>query len=89
MSNEKVFESRDIVNKIIVDNLREYGDVEPPALYGRPYNEGTRTKYQFSAANYLRIAAAQREYRYQDIRWLSEQVVAGKSFTVKDDAKPV
>lgn len=89
MSNEKVFESRDIVNKIIVDNLRDYGDIEPPALYGRHYNEGTRTKYQFSAANYLRIAAAQREYRYQDIRWLSEQEIADKKFTVKTNAKPV
>ncbi|MGE1063579.1 hypothetical protein NXG27_13290 [Megasphaera paucivorans] len=89
MSNEKVFESRDIVNKTIVDNLREYGDIEPPALYGRHYNAGTRTKYQFSAANYLRIAAAQREYSYPDIRWLSEQAIADKKFTVKANAKPV
>ena len=89
MSNKKVFESRDIVNKLIVDNLREYGDIEPPALYGRHYNEGTRTKYQFSAANYLRIAAAQRDYRYKDIRWLSEQAIADKNLTIKDNAKPV
>ena len=89
MSNEKVFESRDIVNKIIVDNLHDYGNIEPPALYGRPYNEGTRTKYQFSAANYLRIAAAQRENRYQDLRWLSDQAVADKKFTLKDNAKSV
>lgn len=68
MSNEKIFESRDVVNKIIVDNLRDYGDIEPPALYGRHYNDGTRMKYQFSAANYLRIVAAQREYRCQDLR---------------------
>ena len=89
MSNEKVFESRDIVNKIIVDNLRDYGNIEPPALYGRHYNEGTRTKYQFSAANYLRIAAVQREERYQDLRWLSEQAVTDKKFTLRDNAKPV
>ena len=89
MSNEKVFESRDIVNKIIVDNLRDYGDIEPPELYGRHYNEGTRTKYQFSAANYLRIAAAQRAYRYQDLRWLSEEAITDKNFTIKEDAKPV
>ena len=89
MSNVKVFESRDRVNHIIVDNLREYGDIEPPALYGRHYNEGTRTKYQFSAANYLRIAAAQREYRYQDLRWLSEQAILDKNLTVKANAKPV
>ena len=89
MSNEKVFESRDIVNKIIVDNLRDYGDIEPPALYGRHFNDGTRTKYQFSAANYLRIAAAQRAYRYQDLRWLSEEAITDKNFTIKDDAKPV
>jgi len=89
MSNEKVFESRDSVNRIIVDNLREYGDIEPPTLYGRHYNEGTRTKYQFSAANYLRIAADQREYRYQDLRWLSEQAITDKNFTIKDNAKPV
>ncbi|WP_019552578.1 hypothetical protein [Propionispira raffinosivorans] len=89
MSTEKVFESRDVINKIIVDNLREYGDIEPPALYGRHYNNGTRTKYQFSAANYLRIAAAQREYRYQDLRWLSEQEITDKNFTIKDNVKPV
>ncbi|MBP2657039.1 MAG: hypothetical protein H6Q69_71 [Firmicutes bacterium] len=89
MSNEKVFESRDIINKIIIDNLREYGDIEPPALYGRHYNEGTRTKYQFSAANYLRIAAAQYEYRYHDLRWLSEQAISDKNFTIKANAKPV
>jgi hypothetical protein len=89
MSNEKVFESRDSVNQTIVDNLRDYGNIEPSALYGRHYNEGTRTKYQFSAANYLRIAAAQRENRYQDLRWLSEQAVADKKFTLKDNVKPV
>ena len=89
MSNEKVFKSRNIVNKTIVDNLREYGNLEPPMLYGRHYNEGTRTKYQFSAANYLRIAAAQHEFRYQDIRWLSEQAIVDKKFTIKVNAKPV
>lgn len=89
MSNKEVFESRDKVIDILVDNLREYGNLEPPALYGRHYNEGTRTRYQFSAANYLRIAAAQREYRYHDLRWLSEQAITDKNFTIKNDAKPV
>ena len=89
MSNEAVFESRDRVNKMLVDNLRDYGNIEPPALYGRHYNEGTRTKYQFTAANYLRIAAAQRENRYQDLRWLSEQAVADKKFTLRHNAKSI
>ncbi|MGL5256705.1 MAG: hypothetical protein ACRC76_06680 [Proteocatella sp.] len=89
MSNKKIFKSRNSANTIIVGNLREYGNLEPPDLYGRHYNEGTRTKYQFSAANYLRIAAAQREYRYQDLRWLSEEAITDKNFTIKDDAKPV
>ncbi|WP_196591918.1 hypothetical protein [Pectinatus frisingensis] len=89
MSNEEVFESRNRVNKIIVDNLTDYGNIEPPALYGRAYNDGTRTKYQFSAANYLRIAAAQRENNWQDLRWLSEQEIENKNFTLKSAAKPV
>lgn len=89
MSNEEVFKSRDRVNEIIVDNLTSYGNIEPPALYGRAYNEGTRTKYPFSAANYLRIAAAQRENNWQDIRWLSEQAIEDRKLTLKPGAKPV
>jgi len=89
MSNREVFESRNQVNARLIKNLVDYGNIEPPRLYGRAYNEGTRTKYQFSAANYLRIAVAQREFRYQDLRWLSEQAIADKKFTIKDNAKPV
>lgn len=89
MANKEIFESRDIVNKIIVDNLADYGNIEPPELYGRSHNEGTRTKYPFSAANYLRIAASQRENSYHDLRWFSEQAIEDQHFTIKSDAKPV
>jgi len=89
MTNEEIFKNRDKINEILVVNLKKYGDIEPPALYGRAYNDGTRTKYQFSAANYLRIAAAQRDNNWQDLRWFSKQAIEDRKFTLKSDAKPL
>ena len=89
MSNREVFENRNQVNAVLISNLIDYGNIEPPGLYGRAYNDGIQTKYQFSAANYLRIAAAQRENKRQDLRWFSEQAIEEKKYALKVGAKPV
>ena len=68
MSNKEVFDSRDEVNKTLVESLSRYGNLEPPGIVGRPYNDGSKSKYQFSAANYLRIMAVQRQKEYKDPR---------------------
>lgn len=89
MSNREVFESRNQINAVLISNLIEYGNIEPPGLYGRAYNDGIQTKYQFSAANYLRIAAAQRDNKRQDLRWFSDQAIEEKKYALKVGAKPV
>mgnify|MGYP000479341783 CR=1 FL=1 len=63
MAAKDVYASRDEVTKVLIENLRTYGNLEPPGSYGRPYNGGTRTYYQFSCANYLRMEAASRAHR--------------------------
>ena len=87
MAAKDVYASRDEAAKVLIENLRTYGNLEPPGAYGRPYNGGTRTCYQFSCANYLRMEAASRAHR--DNRWFSDATIAEKSYTLKDGAKPV
>lgn len=35
-----IFDTRDRLNPKIVERLRRYGNLEPPGVYGRPYNGG-------------------------------------------------
>lgn len=89
MSNQEVYESRDRLNKKLVETLSMYGNLEPPGIFGRPYNDGSKSKYPFSAANYLRMLAVQRERFYLDPRWISEAVVDSHGLILKDGAVPV
>ena len=89
MSNKEVFDSRDEVNKTLVESLSRYGNLEPPGIVGRPYNDGSKSKYQFSAANYLRIMAVQRQKEYKDPRWISETFLEKHGLSVREDAVPV
>ena len=37
-----IFDTRDRLNPKIVERLRKYGNLEPPGIYGRPYNGGAK-----------------------------------------------
>ena len=63
MAAKAVYARRDEVAKVLIENLRTYGNLEPTGSYDRPYNGGTKTNYQFSCANYLRMEAASRAHR--------------------------
>lgn len=88
MSNKEIFESRDRVHLKIIENLSRYGNLEAANHFGRAYNEGTLYKNQFTAANYLRIAAAQSQ-KTKDPRWMSENAIKENGFTLLKNAAPV
>ena len=89
MSNQEIFKSRDQLNKTIVETLSMYGNLEPPSRFGRPYNDGSKVKYQFSAANYLRMLAVQRKQFYPDPRWVSEDFIKKQGLSLIESAIPV
>ena len=71
-----IFDTRDRLNPKIVDKLRKYGNLEPPGIYGRPYNGGAKhgQEYPLSRANYLRLVAMQDDnHIYKDPRWVWQE----------------
>ncbi len=89
MTNSEIFAQRDELNKTMVETLSRYGNLEPPGMVQRPYNEGAKSKYQFTATNYLRLLAAQKERSLTDPRWVSDSYVKTHNYTLKDGASPV
>ena len=89
MTNSEIFTQRDELNKTMVATLSMYGNLEPPGTVERPYNEGAKSKYQFTATNYLRLLAAQKERSLTDPRWVSDSYIKTHSYTLKDGAAPV
>jgi hypothetical protein len=89
IDNSAIFASRDELNKKLVEALQMYGNLEPPGFIGRTYNASSKSHYQFSAANYLRMAVASRETGYRDNRWISEAYVKKWDIELKPEAKPV
>lgn len=87
VDNSAIYASRDIINKKLVENLSMYGNLEPPGHSWRTYNAGSKSRYQFSAANYLRMAVASRECGYTDNRWISEAYVKKWDVQLRSDAK--
>lgn len=89
MPTSEVYESRDEAGKMLLANLRDYGNLEPPGLWGRAYNAGTKSGYRFSCANYLRMAAATRDYPHKDNRWYSEEKIEESHLVLRENAHPV
>ncbi len=89
MTNSEIFSQRDELNKTMVATLSMYGNLEPPGVVERPYNESAKSKYQFTATNYLRLLAAQKERSLTDPRWVSDSYVKTHNYTLKDGASPV
>ena len=60
-----IFDTRDRLNPKIVDTLRKYGNLEPPGIYGRPYNGGAKhgQEYPRSWGTYCRLVDTQ-DYNY-------------------------
>lgn len=88
-SMQNIIESRKQVHKILLANLVQYGNIEPPGSFDRAYHAGIKSGYPFSAVNYLRIAAAQRAHVHRDPRWLSAFLIENNRMKVAQDAQPV
>ena len=89
IDNSAIYANRDELNKKLVENLSMYGNLEPPGFGWRAYNAGSKSHYQFSAANYLRMAVASRELGYKDTRWISEAYIKKWDIELKPEAKAV
>ena len=89
MSASEVYDSREEIGKVLVSNLRNYGNLEPPGSWGRAYNAGTKTGYCFSCANYLRMAAAAAENPHKDVRWYSMDKVNAEHYVIREGAQSV
>ena len=93
MSNEKIFENREKIERKILKNLARYGTLDAGRRVGRAFNAGAAAPYRFSAANYLRIAAGSVEndhttYR-QDPRWFTQTALDEKGYALVLGAQPV
>lgn len=85
-----IFDTRDRLNPKIVERLRKYGNLEPPGIYGRPYNGGAKhgQEYPLSRANYLRLVTMQDdEHRYSDPRWVWQETARKNGWTLKPAAR--
>lgn len=88
MSIEEVMTYRQNESAALLDNLRQFGNLEPPGFIGRAYSAGERP-FLFSAANYLHVAAFLRDNPRQDARFLSEDAVAANGTAIPRDAPAV
>ena len=87
-----IFDTRDRLNPKIVERLRKYGNLEPPGIYGRPYNGGAKhgQEYPLSRANYLRLVTMQDdEHRYKDPRWVWQETARKNGWKLKPTARAV
>ncbi|WP_029543837.1 hypothetical protein [Selenomonas sp. AB3002] len=85
-----IFDTRDRLNPKIVERLRKYGNLEPPGIYGRPYNGGAKhgQEYPLSRANYLRLVTMQDdEHRYKDPRWVWQETARKNGWKLKPTAR--
>ena len=85
-----IFDTRDRLNPRIVERLRKYGNLEPPGIYGRPYNGGAKhgQEYPLSRANYLRLVSMQDdEHRYGDPRWVWQETARKNGWVLKPTAR--
>ena len=85
-----IFDTRDRLNPKIVDRLRRYGNLEPPGVYGRPYNGGAKHghEYPLSRANYLRLVTMQDdEHQYKDPRWVWQETAKKNGWVLKPTAR--
>ena len=86
----EVFDTRDRLNPKIVERLRKYGSLEPPGIYGRPYNGGAKhgQEYPLSRANYLRLVTMQDDQHvYKDPRWVWQETARKNGWTLKPTAR--
>ncbi len=91
MSYQEIWDSRDKLNKKLIDRLHMYGNIEPPGIYGRPYNGGAKHGYEYplSRANYLRLLVMQDgEHKYEDPRWIWQDTARKNGWKLRQGARP-
>lgn len=86
MSIEDVMVNREREAPIILKNLEDYGNIEPPGFIGRALSAGGQQPFQFTAANYFHVAAYLRDNPRYDTRYYSEAELKANNIEIPANA---
>ena len=82
MSIEDVMANRETEASVILQNLIDYGNIEPPGFIGRALSASEQQPFQFTAANYFHVAAYLRDTPRYDTRYYSETELRSKNIDI-------
>lgn len=89
MNPNQVMNDRDLIARILTQNLRQYGNLEPAGFYTRPMHGTGDELRMMSRANYLRVAAYLHEDSPQNPHYISQEEADALHLAVKPKARPV
>lgn len=89
MNPNQVMNDRDLIARILTQNLRQYGNMEPAGFYARPMHGTGDELRMMSRANYLRVAAYLHEDSPQNPHYISQEEADALHLAVKPKARPV
>lgn len=89
MNPNQVMNDRDLIARILTQNLRQYGNMEPAGFYARPMHGTGDELHMMSRANYLRVAAYLHEDSPQNPHYISQEEADALHLVVKPKSRPV
>lgn len=89
MNPTQVMNDRDLIARILTQNLRQYGNLEPAGFYARPMHGTGDELRMMSRANYLRVAAYLHEDSPQNPHYISQEEADALHLVVKPKSRPV
>lgn len=89
MNPNQVMNDRDLIARILTQNLRQYGNMEPAGFYARPMHGTGDELRMMSRANYLRVAAYLHEDSPQNPHYISQEEADALHLVVKPKSRPV
>lgn len=89
MNPNQVMNDRDLIARILTQNLRQYGNLEPAGFYARPMHGTGDELRMMSRANYLRVAAYLHEDSPQNPHYISQEEADALHLAVKPKSRPV
>lgn len=89
MNDKQLQEDRILVARMVIENLKKYGNIEPPGFYGRPVHGTDDAIYQMSKANYLRTAVYLKEDSPKNPHYISRLEALSLNLHPVSDARPV
>lgn len=89
MNPNQVMNDRDLIARILTQNLRQYGNLEPAGFYTRPMHGTGDELRMMSRANYLRVAAYLHEDSPQNPHYISQEEADALHLVVKPKSRPV